>query len=113
MRVLLDHCVPRAFARLLAGHEVGTAAERGWGRLKNGSLLFAAASAGYDAMITVDQNLRHEQNPADLPLRVVVMIAPSNDIDDLARLAPGVLNALAQMPPRTLVEVAAGPRRAS
>lgn len=105
--------MPRRFARTLTSHNVSTASELGWGRLKNGSLMSTAAEAGFEALITVDKRIRYEQNLAKLPLRVVVMVSPSNDIDDLARLAPGVLKALAEMPPRTLVEVVAGPHSAS
>ena len=39
MKVLLDHCVPRPFGRLLTGHEVATTYEMDWARLFNGKLL--------------------------------------------------------------------------
>ena len=42
MRVILDHCVPRRFKRLVAGHDVSTAYELGWASLKNGALLMRA-----------------------------------------------------------------------
>jgi hypothetical protein len=34
----------------------------GWDRLTNGELLAAAESAGFDAMITADRNIRRQQN---------------------------------------------------
>jgi hypothetical protein len=36
MRILLDQNVPRALRNLLLGHDVRTAAERGWSTLLNG-----------------------------------------------------------------------------
>ncbi|MBI4657974.1 MAG: hypothetical protein HY735_03840 [Verrucomicrobia bacterium] len=43
MKVLLDHCVPRRFGKLLIGHEVRSAFEMGWSGLRNGALLTQAS----------------------------------------------------------------------
>ncbi len=100
MKLLLDHCVPHRLREMLPGHETSTASAHGWDRLRNGSLLAAAAAAGFDAVITVDQNLKHQQNPATLPIAVVVIVSRSNDIDALRRAMPAV--ALASLKPRVL-----------
>ncbi len=76
-----------------------------WDRLRNGMLLNAAAQAGLDAMITVDQNLKHQQNLATLPIAVLVIRSVSNDIDELTKLVPLALEALTLLPPCQLVEV--------
>ena len=107
MKLLLDHCVPRRLAKSFTTHQVATAADMQWGRLRNGALLAEAARAGFDALVTVDQNLKHQQNLAALPLAVVVLRSPSNDIDDLTKLVPLVLAALASLMPSTLIEVPA------
>jgi hypothetical protein len=39
-------------------HEVATAYERGWSRLKNGELLDAAEKEGYAVLVTTDLNLK-------------------------------------------------------
>ena len=105
MKLLLDHCVPRRLGPLFVGHQVVTAAEMEWDRLRNGVLLSTAANAGIDAMVTVDQNLKHQQNLATLPIAVLVIRSVSNDIDELIKLVPLALEMLTQMPPRQLVEV--------
>ena len=87
MKVLLDHCVPRSFGRLLPGHVVRTTALMKWDRLKNGDLL-AAAAKEFDVMLTVDANLRSQQDLGNFPLPVVAFVANSNAIEDLAPLAP-------------------------
>jgi hypothetical protein len=63
MRILLDECVPWPMHRLLTGHECSTAQQRGWGGIKNGSLL-QLAEKGFDLFITSDQNVRYQQNLA-------------------------------------------------
>lgn len=105
MRLLLDHCVPRKFAASLPEHEVRTAAQQGWTVLCNGELLSAAASAAFDALLTVDQNLRYQQNQTTLPLSVVVLIAPTNQLAQLQRLVPPLRRALASLSTRSYIEV--------
>ena len=61
MKVLLDECVTRYLKRDFTGHEVLTVQEAGFKGLKNGQLL-QTASAQFDALVTVDQNLQYQQN---------------------------------------------------
>src|SRR5262245_46442078 len=106
MRILFDHCVPQRFRRLLAGHDVRTAVEMGWERLRNGKLL-AEASEQFDLFLTVDKNLRHQQNPDTLPIAVIILMVRTNRYSDLAPLAPAVLKAIGEVQPQTFVEIAA------
>lgn len=94
MIVLLDHCVPRKFGRLLPGHEVRTTAFMKWNELTNGELLAAAAPL-FGAFVTVDSKLRFQQHTGELPLPVLALEVVSNRIEDLIPLAPLVLTALA------------------
>lgn len=93
MRVLLDECVPRALRAELPGYEVRTVAESGWTGVKNGELL-QLASKEFDLLLTVDRNLEYQQNFSGLALALVVIHAPSNDIEVLRPLMPAVLEAI-------------------
>lgn len=105
MLILLDHCIDWRLARSLSGHAVKSTREMGWETFRNGQLLAAAAAAQSDVMLTVDRNLKHEQNLATLPLAVVVLVARSNRLSDRVPLVPAVEQALAVLVPKTLVEV--------
>jgi len=59
MLILFDHVTPRGIARILSGHIVITAQERGWDTLSNGDLLEAAERAGIDVVVTADKNMRY------------------------------------------------------
>lgn len=72
--------------------------EMGWAGTKNGRLL-VLATAAFDAFITVDQNLPHQQNLDRLPIAVIRLVARANTIDVLAPLAPGILVALTRLAP--------------
>jgi hypothetical protein len=62
MKVLFDQNVPTKLRRFLRLHWTTTAAELGWSELKNGDLLAIAESAGFEILITCDQNLEYQQN---------------------------------------------------
>ena len=105
MKVLLDECVPKRLGALIVGHDVRTVPQMGWSGIRNGQLLALAHAAGIDVLLTVDSNIEHQQNVMTLPLSVIVLHASSNDIDDLAPLAPEVLGALAGLLPRTIIHI--------
>ena len=94
MRVLLDEQLPRRLARELAGHDVRTVQQQGWAGLKNGDLLQRAADAGFEVFLTADQNLQFQQNLARARLSVVVLVAPSNSLQDLLPLVAPALEAI-------------------
>ncbi len=94
MRVLLDEQLPRQLAPYLVGHEVRTVQQQGWAGLKNGELLQRAGRAGFDAFVTADQNLTFQQNLRGFNLFVVVLIAPSNALEDLLPVVPSALAAM-------------------
>jgi predicted nuclease of predicted toxin-antitoxin system len=105
MRLLLDESVPVRLRDHFGGaHAVSTVGEMGWGGSTNGALLTLAAQ-NFDALITVDKNLRHQQNLQNLPLTVVVLSAKSNDLRTLLPLMGRLNSALAALTPRTLVVV--------
>lgn len=77
MRVLFDQGTLSPLRRLLRGHEVSTAYELGWSRLKNGELLDAAERDGYDVLVTTDSHLEDQQNLTGRRLAIVVLLSTS------------------------------------
>lgn len=93
MKLLLDECVDRRFAKDLPGYEVKTVPQMGWAGIENGALL-ARAEAGFDVFIPVDRNLAFQQNLSSFTIAVLILRAPSNRLEDLKSLTPKVLAAL-------------------
>lgn len=104
MRVLLDECLPRKLKALLTGHDVKTVPEMGWASKKNSALL-ALASDQFDVFLTVDQNIAYQQNPAELSIAVLTMVAGSNRLGDLRPLVPKVLKVLRSLKRGEIVRV--------
>jgi hypothetical protein len=96
LKVLLDNCIPRKFRRHLPDHDVVHAGERGWAGLANGRLLRAAADEGFEVVLTVDKSLQHQQNKAELPVPVILVIAVSNHERELVRVLPRIASLLNQ-----------------
>ena len=104
MRILLDHCIDWRLSRSLPGHDVKSAQEMGWEQLQNGKLLAHAASQ-FDVLLTVDRNIKSQQNLSTLPIAVVILLVKSNRWADLILCVPEIESALKTLTPRTLVEV--------
>ena len=104
MRLLLDECVPRRLKEELLGHDAKTVQDMGWAGIKNGALL-RLANGQFDALVTVDQGIKYQQNLSGLTIGIVVMAAASNDIDDLRPLLSGVAEVLVALQPGEIVRV--------
>jgi hypothetical protein len=86
-----------------------TVAEMGWAGVKNGELLRrAAAHAQFDLFLTVDRKLEYQQNFQGVPLAVIVIHAPSNDVAVLRPLMPAVLAAIGNARPGVVTHVDVG-----
>ncbi len=107
MRLLLDEMLPRNLARLFAPEmEAVTVRRRGWAAKKNGELL-AAAQGEFDALLTMDRSLPHQQNLGDVDLVIVLLEARSNRLEDLSPLVEGAKSALSGARRGELVRVLA------
>lgn len=73
MKILFDANTPAPLARFLRGHDVVRADELGWQGLENGALLDSAEKAGFDLILTCDQNVRYQQNFTGRKLALVVL----------------------------------------
>ena len=93
MKVLLDECLPKKLKREVEADEVSTVPEAGWASKQNGELL-RLAEANFDVLLTNDQNLEHQQDLKKFDLAIIVLVAPTNDIEDLKPLMPAVNKAL-------------------
>ena len=107
MKILLDHCVPKPFKKELSEHEVSTAREMGWEALKNGELINQAQANGFDIIITVDQNVRFQQNLGGRKIAVCLLIARGITTDKLRPLVPAIAELLTAIKPGKLYQVKA------
>lgn len=93
MRLLLDECVTNYLKPEFVDHDVSTVDEAGFKGLKNGKLL-EAATGRFDVLVTVDQNLRFQQNLEKYSLSVLVLRARRTSLPFLKPLMAEALTVL-------------------
>ncbi len=106
MKVLLDECVPKRLRAGLIGHEVKTVPEMGWSGIKNGELL-KRAQAHFQVMITVDQNVEHQQNLEKFGLGLIVIVAPNTRLETLRPCMGTILATLDKIKAGDLIKIQA------
>lgn len=79
MKILLDENMPvKVKYDFGEGYEVKTVKEMGWLGKKNGELLGLAAFNGFDVFVTLDKNLKNQQNLNKLDLKFILLLAINN-----------------------------------
>lgn len=102
MKILLDESLPRYLKRILAGYDVQTVQEMGWGGVKNGRLL-SLAEPLFDLFLTADKNLRYQQNLTGRPLAVIVF--PSNKLSVVIGLEEALKSQIPQATAGAYIEL--------
>ena len=67
--------------------------------------LLRLAENDFDVFVTIDKNIRHQQNLTGRHIAVVIIRATSNDLDDIQPQVPQALAALKTIRPGQVVEV--------
>ena len=107
MRILIDECVDQRLRFLIPGHDCQTAAFAKLAGLKNGALLAAAELAGFEVLITTDQQIPYQQNLGTLRISIVVLCAPTNRLADLRPLIPRLIEVLNGVRPSVVLRILA------
>ena len=90
MRILLDEHLNWRLARAFGdAHDVRSVRGVGWTGKKNGALLSAAEQA-FGVMVTMDRSMEHQQSLPQYHLAVVLLLGPSNRLEDPEEVVPGV-----------------------
>ncbi len=99
MRVLLDEQLDWQLRRSFGeGFEVETVSWRGWKGKKNGELLALMEEAGFDALVTIDWGIPHQQNLSRFAVAVVSLGAPSTRLEHTAPLVEANLGRIRSAP---------------
>ena len=70
-------------------HEVRSVRGMGWSGMRNGELPDVAEHL-FDVLITMDQNMRHQQHLPRYDLAVILLTSVSNRLQDTARMVPSI-----------------------
>lgn len=105
MRILLDECIDEALRHEFTGHQCQTCRYAGFKGLANGLLMAAAERAGFEVLITVDQNMPFQQTVANRAISLIVIRGRTTSFEDLVVLMPDILAAIDMLQPGRVVRV--------
>ena len=86
MKLLLDENLPKRLKLDFPEHEIYTVRDKEWNGIKNGDLLKLMIEDSFDALLTFDKNLQHQQNFSKFTLTIFVLTASVNTYAELTKL---------------------------
>ena len=105
MRVLLDENLDWRVVRYFdADFQVTTVSRQGWKGKRNGELLEQAA-AMFDALVTMDKGIEHQQNLRKYKIGVILISARSNRLEDIQPAMLRVNEVLREVQPGHIIHV--------
>jgi len=98
MLLLLDENLPKRLKLDFPEHEIYTVRDKEWNGIKNGELLKLLIQNNFDALLTFDKNLQHQQNFVKYTIAVIVLSAKINSYEELTILTPKIKEILNNPP---------------
>jgi len=98
MLLLLDENLPKRLKLDFPEHEIYTVRDKEWNGIKNGELLKLLIQNNFDALLTFDKNLQHQQNFVKYTIAVIVLSAKINSYEELTILTPKIKEILNNLP---------------
>lgn len=84
MKLLLDENLPIKLKSYFSDiHDIWTVCEMSWSGRRNGDLLELMTLNGFDALVTIDKNLKHQQNLKNLTIKIIILDSPDNKLKTL------------------------------
>ena len=103
MKVLLDANVSFPLGRHLHGHDVTHSKIIGWDEFTNGVLLTRAEAAGYEVLVTCDNNLPYQQSFTER--RIAAVVLPTTRWSVLQRAAGRIRTTIDFAKPGEIIRV--------
>jgi predicted nuclease of predicted toxin-antitoxin system len=109
MKILLDENIPnRVTTNFGKGYETRTVRDMGWLGKKNGELLGLMVLNGFDFFITLDKNLKHQQNLSKFDITIFILLTRNNKHQTLQPLIDSVKQILENRTYKKLNEIEIG-----
>ncbi len=98
MKLLLDENLPKRLKLDFPEHEIYTVRDKSWNGIENGELLKLLIENNFDALLSFDKNLQHQQNFLKYAITVFVLSAHINSYEELTKLTPLIKKYLNESP---------------
>lgn len=94
MKILIDENIDVNFINEFTEFEVDTVRDNGWIGIENGELLRLAITNNYKVFITLDSNLKYQQNLPKFDISIFVLKSKDSRLQSLKLLVPQIKNYL-------------------
>ena len=106
MRIFIDACIDPRVREAFPDHEVRTAVELGWHRLKD-SALVEFLQDQFDVLVTIDQGFEHQQNLKTLRFGLLIIHVYQNKVKFYRPLFEQMRVAVTQLRPGEVIHIRA------
>lgn len=83
MKILLDENIDINFKEEFSEYDIQTVKDKSWEGIENGRLLKLLIKNNYDIFITLDSNLRYQQNLSNFKIHIIVLKAKDSRLSHL------------------------------
>lgn len=106
MKLLLDENLPVKLKQFFSrDHQVFTVREMLWSGVKNGQLLELMANHDFDALVTIDKNLKHQQNLDKSDIKLIILNSPDNKLATLKPYVQALEDRISKSIDRVILEI--------
>lgn len=106
MKILLDENLPKKLKFDFEPEiETKTVQEMNWQGKKNGELLELLITNDFSGLITIDKNLKHQQNLNNFDFFLIILDTPNNKHQTLQPLIPKLKQELRENPNKKIYEI--------
>jgi hypothetical protein len=106
MKILLDENLPKQLkADFGPEYYVKTVRDMGWLGKKNGELLGLIVFTGFDFFVTIDKNLRYQQNLDRIQLTIFLLLAVNNRRATLQALVGKIKDKIKEGTLQNIIEI--------
>ncbi|MBZ0203155.1 MAG: DUF5615 family PIN-like protein [Ignavibacteria bacterium] len=98
MRIILDENLDPELAPVIisdkVAFEVNTVREMGWLGVKNGKLLQSINENEFNVLVTMDKNIRHQQNLSGISTKIIILRSYNNKLTTIQAAIPKLISTL-------------------
>lgn len=105
MKILLDENIDVKLKEEFPEFDISTVRNNGWTGIENGKLLELAIQNNYEVFITLDSNLKYQQNLTKYNLHILVIKAKDSRLNHLKLFTLKIKNLLNSLVNKTEFEI--------
>ena len=105
MKILFDENLPEDFKKEFPEFEVLTVNDMKWNTKKNGELLELMIEYKFQILVTLDKNLRHQQNLKKFAITVICLRSSDSKLETLFPMISELKSKLSNLPDTNYFEI--------